>query len=141
MNIRRPRRRGFALVMAVLCLTILVMVFGALSRMALAERGQARAEERRLRAGWLAEAGLERAWAKLAKSPAYSGETWALSAEMLRGRDGAIVRIAIEPLKDDPRHLKVTAKADYPGEGTSRARQTRSAIFPAKHNIKPGENP
>jgi hypothetical protein len=131
MNTQRERRSGVALVMAILCLTILLMVFGSLTRMAFAERGQVRAEERRLRAGWLAESGLERAWARHSLSPSYRGETWTLSPKTLGGRDGATVRILVEPVRDDPSHLRVSARADYPSDGVSRARQTRTTVFRA----------
>jgi hypothetical protein len=141
MNVRSSRRRGIVLVLSVVCMSILVIVFGTLTRMAMMERSQARSEERRLRAGWLAESGLERAWVKLAGSPTYPGETWNLTAESLRGRDPAIIRITVDPIPGDPRHVRVTSRADYPREGSSRARQTRTAIFAAKNSTTPGAKP
>ena len=140
MNAQRARRRGAALLMAVTCVALLVLVFGTLMRTGFAARGQARAQERRTRALWLAESGLERAWSKLSASADYRGETWELSAETLHGRDGAVVRIVVEPMDNG---LRVTSRADSPREGTSRARQTRSAFFPVnpKTNPRSGANP
>ena len=142
MNVRNTRRRGIALVLSVVCMSILVIVFGTLTRHGHGRsRGQARAEERRLRAGWLAESGLERAWVKLAATPSYPGETWNLTAESLRGRDPASIRITVDPIPGDPRHVLVTSRADFPREGTSRARQTRSALFAANNSTNPGAKP
>ena len=141
MNARLPRRRGAALMMAILCLSTLAIVFASLARLAVAERAQTRAEERRLRAGWLAEAGLERAWAKYASSRDYRGETWELSAQTLRGRDAATIHIVVEPIAGEPRTFRATARADYPRDGTARARQTRSALFPSEISTRPGDRP
>jgi Tfp pilus assembly protein PilX len=121
----KPRPRGGTLLIVVVCLAVMVLVFGALVRMGLAEKARSLAEERKLRAAWLAESGLERAWAKLGESGSYAGETWALSAETLRGRDPAVVRIDVEPIEGRAGRLRVTARADYPRDGTSRVRQTR----------------
>lgn len=130
-NSRHHRPRGLALPMAVVCLTVLTIVFGILTRQALSARRAARAEERRLRAGWLAESGLERAWARLAADPGYRGETWDLSAEALKDHHGAAVVIAVEPVSGDDEHLRVTARADFPRDVDAHARQTRTALFPA----------
>ena len=138
MKMRRSRRRGVALLLAVACLALLVLVFSSLMRLGFAGRGQARSEERRLKAAWLAESGLERAWAKLSMNPEFRGETWELSAETLNGRDPASVRIVVEPRGD---RLRVSSRADYPREGTSRARQTRTASFSANQkNPRSGAN-
>jgi type II secretory pathway component PulK len=120
-------RRGLAMVMVVTCLIVFAIVFGVLTKLCFAERSQARAEERRLRAVWLAESGLERAWSKLSASKSYAGETWEIPARTLHGPDGAVVRIAVETVAGKPEWRRVTATADTPREGTSRARQTRSA--------------
>jgi len=139
MRSRRPQRRGLALLMAIACVALLVLVFSTLMKLGFAGRGQVRSEERRLRAAWLAESGLERAWAKLSTDPEYRGESWELPAETLGGTDAAIVRIVVEPRGD---HLQVTSRADYPHQSTSRARQTRIALFPVDPNTpQSGANP
>ncbi len=139
MRSRRPQRRGLALLMAIACVAMLVLVFGSLMKLGFAGRAQVRSEERRLRAAWLAESGLERAWAKLSTDPDYRGESWELSAETLDGKDAAIVRIVVEPRGDD---LRVTSRADYPHKSTTRARQTRTAFFPlAPKHPRSGANP
>ncbi len=115
--------------MALVALAFLAIVFAILMKLSLSERQQARNEERRLQASWLAESGLDRAWAKFSESPDYRGETWQISAETLRGRDAASVRITIEPLERAPGHVRVTSRADFPRDGSSRARQTRTTRF------------
>ena len=80
----------------------------------------------RLQAGWLAEAGLDRAAARLAVDSAYAGETWTINAERLGGPDAAAVLIRAE--KDElqtPGRL-VVVQAAYPAEGTRQARLTRT---------------
>ena len=126
MNARRSSRRGVALLFAVACLSLLVIVFGSMFRLGFAERGQARREERRVRALWLAESGLEKTWAKLSANQEYRGETWELSAETLGGPDSASVLVTVEPIGDQ---YRVTSRADVPRVGSSRVRQTRTATF------------
>ncbi|MDB5351531.1 MAG: hypothetical protein JWN86_2778 [Planctomycetota bacterium] len=125
----KKTRRGVALLMVVACLAVLAIVLGVLLRIGVAERRQSLASERRLRATWLAESGLERAWAGLSRSRDYGGETWDLSPETLHGRDGALVVIAVERIPGSPDRRKVTARADYPREGSSRVRQTRTTVM------------
>lgn len=134
----RGRPRGAVLIMVIVCLFVLTIVFGVLVKLAFAERKQARAAERRLQAIWLAESGLERAWAKLSASGAYLGETWEIPAESLRSRDGAVVRIVVERVDGDSRRRRVTARADFPREGPSRARETRTTEI-SVNEPAPGE--
>ena len=72
--------RGVALLTAIVCLAVVALICGSLVRVAHTQRQQTRTEERRLQAEWLAEAGLERAAAKLADSQEYAGETWQIAA-------------------------------------------------------------
>ena len=140
MNARRSSRRGVALLFAVACLSLLVLVFGSMFRLGFAERGQARREERRVRALWLAESGLERAWAKLSAHPEYRGETWELSAETLGGPEAAALLVTVEPIDD---RYRVTSRADVPRSGSSRVRQTRVATFACRKTPLPltGDTP
>jgi hypothetical protein len=124
------------MVMVIACLIVFAIVFGVLTKLGLAARSQARAEERRLRAAWLAESGLERAWARLSASKSYAGETWEIPAETLRGPDAAVVRIVVEDVPGKAGTRRVSAQADYPREGTSRARQSRTAEMTFTDNIE-----
>ena len=139
--IARPKsRRGAALLMAVVVMGFLLMVLMVLLKLCLAERRQSRFEENRMRASWLAESGLERAWAKLATSPNYRGERWEISAESLRSHDPAVVKIEVEPIAGDTGRVRVTSQADYPREGPSRTRQTRISSLPKTKTSASGAN-
>ena len=124
-----PGHRGAVLMVALVCLVLALMVFGSLVRIGLARRGRVRMEERRLQAAWLAESGLERAAHKLAASADYQGETWGPSAADLGGRDGGVVRIAVEPVEGHPRRRLVRAVADYPSEPGRRARHSQQTMM------------
>ncbi len=123
------RRRGVAMVAVLACLTLLAMVFFTLMRQGSAGKRQARAEEDRLMAGWLAESALDRAWARLRLAADYPGETWDVPAEEIGGRDAGRVVIAVQAVPGQPSNRLVTARADFPLDATRRARQSRSATF------------
>jgi Tfp pilus assembly protein PilX len=85
---RRPRRhsaprRGAILVMALVCLVILGVLQVLLVQAAVARRRLSAEQAHRHQARWLAEAGIERAAARLAAEADYRGETWQVSAEEL----------------------------------------------------------
>jgi hypothetical protein len=92
------------------------------------ERQQARAAGDRLQAEWLAEAGLDRAAARLAEKPDYAGETWKISAEELSARDAAAVEIHVTMAADHPDRRTVDVVADYPVEPMHRARASKQII-------------
>ena len=127
---RRERApRGAVLMVVLVCLTLAAAIGGALLRAGIARRGQARMEERRLQAAWLAESGLERASMKLAEAPDYRGETWDIPASDLGGRDGGAVLIAIEAVEGRPDRRLVRVRADYPNDPARRARLSRKATI------------
>ena len=75
------------------------------------------------------ESGLARAAARLAANPDYQGETWALSASSLGGRDAGEVTIVVKPLEKSASRRRVRVEADYPsGDPTRRARQSKQLI-------------
>ncbi len=83
---RRPHsapRRGTVLVMALACLVILGVLQVLLVQAAVARRRLSHEQAFRHQARWLAEAGIERAAARLAAEADYRGETWQVSAEEL----------------------------------------------------------
>jgi Tfp pilus assembly protein PilX len=123
-QIDRPRR-GMLAIAVLICLIVLTMVAGALLRVGAAQRDEVRAEERRLQAEWLAEAGLQRALARLDADPEYTGETWNIEARELGAADSAIVTIAIERQPDDTKSRTIRVRADYPRDPPNRARCTR----------------
>ncbi len=127
---RRPAsRRGVALAMALLALTLIVMVFGVLLKRVGGERAILRVEERSIQAGWLAESGLERAAARLERDPDFEGETWTIAAEELGGNAGAEVRIEVERVDGRPRLRRVRVRSDHPPDASRRARRSKTAII------------
>jgi type II secretory pathway component PulK len=107
------------------CLIVLTLIAGALLRVGAAQRDEIRAEERRLQAEWLAEAGLRRALARLDADPAYTGETWNIEARELGAADSATVAIAIERQLGETKSRTIRVRADYPRDPPNRARRTR----------------
>lgn len=122
-------RRGVALLTAIVCLAVIAVICGALVRVVYAQRQQTRIEERKLQAEWLAEAGLERAAAKLADTQDYSGETWQIAATEFAGRGSGSVRITVEKVADQPAKRLVRVQADYPADSDGRARQSKQAAM------------
>jgi Tfp pilus assembly protein PilX len=101
---RRPHsapRRGTVLVMALACLVILGVLQVLLVQAAVARRRLSHEQAFRHQARWLAEAGIERAAARLAAEADYRGETWQVSAEELppsgqRASEPASVEIEVQ---------------------------------------------
>ena len=91
-----PPRRGMLAIALLICLIVLTLIAGVLLRAGVAQRDEVRAQERRLQAEWLAEAGLRRALARLDADPGYAGETWQVDAHALDSSDAATVAIAVE---------------------------------------------
>jgi Tfp pilus assembly protein PilX len=128
-RIDRPRR-GMLAIAVLICLIVLAMIAGAILRAGTAQREEVRDQERGLQADWLAEAGLQRALARLAADPAYHGETWEIDARALDSAEPATVVIAVERPTDDPRRRTIRARADYPRDAPRRARRTRQITTP-----------
>jgi type II secretory pathway pseudopilin PulG len=122
---RKQRPRGLTAVAVLVCLIIITMVAGALLKVTFAQRDETRVQERRLQAQWLADAGIQRALARLDADPGYSGETWEIPARDLDSADGAAVAITVTPAPGDPKHRQIRVQADYPRNPPSRARSTK----------------
>ena len=108
---RTPPRRGSMLLIAMVCLLVMMTIFGALLQMAHASRLQVRRDVLRSQARWLAEAGASRAAAALRQNADYTGETWTVSAATLSDGDG-LVKILV---KQEPAST-IVVSAEYPAE-------------------------
>jgi hypothetical protein len=126
---RTQRHRGLTAVAVLICLIIITMIAGAVLKVGLAQRDQVRSQERRLQAEWLAEAGIQRALARVAVEPGYPGETWEISARDLDSADTALVTIIVEPAPDDPKRPRIRAWADYPRDPPRRARHSKQIVI------------
>lgn len=91
-----------------------------------AQHRQARFEQFRAQSTWLAEAGVERAAARLARDAAYGGETWNVEAERLDGRHAGrvVVEVAADPQGESIRRIVVVA--DFPAGAEQRSRTRKS---------------
>jgi hypothetical protein len=126
---KKEQRRAAVMVVVLVCLMVLLMLGGVLLRRAQTQRAQVHAEEFRAQAEWLAEAGLERASARLSASPDYDGETWDLAPESLTGRWPGRVVIAVQNVNGNPGRRMVRVRADYPVHEALRARQSKQAVI------------
>jgi hypothetical protein len=122
----KRRKSGFVAAVAVVVLFLLVLLGGGLLRVVWLRHSDLRGAERRLQAEWLAESALDRGSARLAAEPGYRGETWNIPSERFNGRDAASVLIEVRPVPGHPDRRILRARADYPADGTRRARRSRA---------------
>ncbi len=130
---RRSRRRGLTSVAVLVLLFVIALISAELVRLGVAYRGRTRTLERSVQADLLADAGVDRALARLSAEPDYRGETWEIPAEALGStpEDGpaALVTIRAEP---DPNGgaRAVRVQADYPPDPPRRVRSSREVRLP-----------
>jgi type II secretory pathway component PulK len=95
--------------MALAALLAVTLVAGALVTSLLASHRQSKRYAAELQAQWMAEAGLERAAAQLARQSDYTGETWPAAISESEADTGQVT-IRIEPATEtQPRKLIVEA--------------------------------
>jgi Tfp pilus assembly protein PilV len=134
----RPPRRGLTAVAVLVCLLIVTMISGALLKIGVAHRDFVRSQERRLQAEWLAQSGIDRALARLAAQPDYTGETWKLGPRDLDRSEpdsatsgpAAVVHITVERPENAgaaPQRL-IRVQADYPPDAPHRARHSTQIL-------------
>lgn len=127
------RRRGSALVFAMIALLVTSMIGASLLRSSFLSMQQVKREQWHVQANWLAEAGCWRAIHRLGNEPSYTGETWQISAEQMKGPFSGTVTISIAS-PDASSERAITAIADYPAQATSQFRVRKQLIIgrPAK---------
>jgi Tfp pilus assembly protein PilV len=133
-------RRGLTTIAVMICLLIITLISGALLKVSLARRIQARDRERRLQTEWLVESGLDRALARLGADPDYKGETWTITtsdlgfplpsqpaADAKKPADitAATISITIETIGGQPNRRQIKVRADYKPDKTHHERQSR----------------
>lgn len=129
--------RGVATLFLIICLAVLGVVCAAMCRAIALEERLARHERQRTQAWWFAEAGVERAIARLAADPGYAGEQWSLDAAQVAGQERAIVNIDVRRAAAERNERQIVVVAESP-VGAVTLRQTRSITW----NIHPqGTNP
>lgn len=132
------RQRGAILIVVLVCLAVAAAISVTVVRQIAAERQAVQMNYRSVQALWLAEAGLERAAARLAADPKYNGETWAIPAMELVADEGkrgqspsagtAVVKIQVETIADQPERRSVRVEADYSDAPERRCRQIKQIV-------------
>jgi hypothetical protein len=122
----------------------LLMIVGGFSltivRSLAARRQMLRGEEQRIQAEWLAEAGLERAAAKLSATGDDKPETWNITDDELGGRGAGRVTIRWDEATPDTQDRRVHIEAEYPVGQTTQAVARRDFLFHPKSKA-PGDTP
>lgn len=125
MKVSNPRR-GAALVIALVLLTVASLLSVLLLQSLTAHARQLQRLPWRLQAEALADAGALRAMARLANAPDYAGETWAIAAvdlqhdfyaarvEIQRAGDSVTVTAHFPDSKWERNHIQVTRKLQIP---------------------------
>lgn len=111
---RSSPRRGAVMVFALIGLLVTSMMIGALLKTTGMSHRQLKRDEFRLQAGYLADAGCERARLMLQSQPDLKSDEWQVPAgELSQGRT-ATVTISVEKKEDHPSRFVITATAVYP---------------------------
>jgi hypothetical protein len=120
-----------AIVTAIVTLFLIAGLSMALVRITLTAREEVQDATRRAQADWLAEAGLNRAAARLQRQPAYTGETWDVARADLADVPGRVeIRIVPDPTAPlDSQRKQATVTADYPRELPRRHRVVRTTVL------------
>ncbi|MFV2067194.1 MAG: hypothetical protein ACC645_09465 [Pirellulales bacterium] len=128
MKHRTTSRAGAALVIAIGLLAVTAMLLAAWVRSAIHSERVQRTREHVMQSAWLAEAGLERAAARLAADGDYTGETWRISADELGQSRGANIVIRVGEVGDRRPERTVSVRADYPDDPTWRVRTSKQVV-------------
>jgi Tfp pilus assembly protein PilV len=125
---RCKHRRGVIVIVVIVCLMVAAAIVVSVVRQAGMERRTQQTSHRGVQADWLAEAGVERAAARLAANAAYAGETWRISAADLGGDSAAEVRIKAEPVANHPSQRRIRVEADFPIAPELRCRRVKQMV-------------
>jgi Tfp pilus assembly protein PilX len=115
-NVQSDPRRGFTMVLALVCLLVVATIGATTVRTLVSEHRQATRQQRQLQTLWVAESALERAAAQLAADPDYTGETWQIAADEIGGPWPAKAVIRVEPAASDETKQRVLVTAHCPDD-------------------------
>jgi hypothetical protein len=116
------------------CVAITMSILMLLVRSALIHHAAQTAHVNAAQANWLAESALERAAARLAVDPSYTGETWEIRPGEFGERESnssaspAVVRIEVKPAENGPREREIHVTADYPNSTAHRVRRGKQIV-------------
>ena len=122
-------RRGVIVLIVMVCLLLVTMIGGSLLKLGLTQRRQARREQMRQQAMWLAESGIERAAAQLRINSDYEGEDWTLAGtDSIRGKQ-ATVKISIQQSDESADRRTIAVVADFPRDTDQRVRISKQVVI------------
>jgi hypothetical protein len=107
-------RHGAILAGVIIILAMIMLLAGTMVKRIVASHHRGDAHQRHLQSMLLAEAGMRRAVARLAREPDYRGEQWVVTPEQLEGAWRADVDIEVEPVPDGTDSMAVTVECRYP---------------------------
>ena len=107
-------RRGSALILMLVTLTVLSMLVAGLVTTVRLQRNVVRADAVRVQAEWLLQSSANRAAARLREKQDYSGETWSPSPEELGQKEPARVEIKVATDSKEPQRRRVSIRVEYP---------------------------
>jgi Tfp pilus assembly protein PilX len=115
-NSKTKHRHGSILVVVLISLLVATVLGASLIRTVLTRHRQMHVLASQQQALWLAEAGVQRAFRELAKTPDYDGETWEVPPDALGEGSDAKVTIDVSKTEDAPegRLVRVRAELDTP---------------------------
>lgn len=122
----RARRRGAVLIAALLSLLVVMLLGGALVCTVIRHDRQNRWHQNQLQAMWLAHYGLQHATFELAANPAYTGQQWQLTPEVLGTEHSG--RIVVRVLETD-QAKKILVEAYYPDDPVYRVTGRKQITF------------
>jgi type II secretory pathway component PulK len=128
-------RRGAVLIMALVCLVLIGVMGGALLQWAAREHKLLRSRDEQSQAHWLAEAGLERAAARLADDADYTGETWRLATADLPSGDEARVSCHVATIDGRPERRWLEVEVEYPLGSAAPVRVRKRIVY----QLSPGD--
>ena len=113
-------------------LLVIALIAASMLRVAVTYRDRTRSQERAMQSELLADAGVDRAYARLAEDPSYRGERWDIPAEALGlaatgpgAGPAAVVRIRVESDSPGGASRMLRVQADYPPDEPRRVRSSR----------------
>lgn len=130
----RSDRRGAIAVIAMIAILITISIGLGMVKTTLIARQETLRWQHQTQAEWLVEAGIERAVVQFESSPDYRGETWALSAEELGGREEAQIVIDLKPTGEADDEYRLNVIADYPAHGDDRIRSSKVITIKKSNN-------
>jgi len=117
---RLARRNGAALVITIVCLTVVLLLSAAIVQNLAFHQRQSRADQQRLQAFWLAESAVDRAMAALQLDPDYAGTVWQIEIAGAHGPQTGVAEIQVESDESSSRQRRIHIVARWPNDPVHR---------------------